>query len=276
VLIRWRTATNAAAVGSVGVNKEAEDVTAQSSSALARIWKAYQGAAVEASRGFVRNLWVLVLSALAYVVLGFATRLFAPFGMAGGMVLGLLQLALLTYFYSWIAAAVDRARVDWSNFHEFDGALFLRLMSVAFIFFAVSFVLQTFAMGQTAGMVPLFLGLTIAFMFNAIPEVVVLNEEESIGALQYAFGFARDHFFGWFIPLLLMIAPLLVYSPENTLLLFAQSDPLLPALLIFKTLLISLGFSELSLVAVPLAVAGTVWCTLFRMHLFRSLDTGRT
>lgn len=240
-----------------------------------RVLKAYGRAAVEASRSFVRNLWVLLFSAAAYVALEFAATLLTPFGMAGGMVLGFVQLALLTYFYAWMAAAVNREVVNLSNFHEFDTPLFMRLISVAFIFFIASWLLQAMAVGPGSTMVPLFMGLAIAFTFNAIPEVVVLNGYESVGALQSAFGFARDHFFAWFIPLVIMIAPLLSLSPQNTLILFAQSDPLLPALLIFKTLLLSLGLSNFSVAAMPIAVIGTVWCTLFRMHLFQTLDRGR-
>ncbi|NDC37479.1 MAG: hypothetical protein EBZ48_05450 [Proteobacteria bacterium] len=235
-----------------------------------KVLSGYRNAALEASRSLARNLWVLLFCAVAYLAIGISGRLLAPFGMAGGMVLGLLQIALLTYFYSWIAAAVERERVNWSNFHNFDSALFMRLISVAFIFFAISFLLQTFSFGRGGAMVALFTGLAVAFIFNAIPEVVVVKEFESIGALQYAFGFVRDNFFTWFIPLLLMVAPLLLISPENTLILFAQTDPLLPALFIFQTILGSLGLSSFSSVAIPVAVVGTVWCTLFRMYLFKA------
>lgn len=239
---------------------------------IGRVLKCYREAARLATKSLLKAPLVLLFSALAYVAMQVAIRIFGPFGMAGGFALGMVQIALLTYFYSWISAAVQRDKVNFSNFHEFDGPLFMRLISVAFIFFIVTFLVQSTTQGLVPGTLQLFLGLAIVFLFNAIPEVVVVRGYEGLSALQYALGFARDNFFAWFTPLLAMVAPLIMLSADGAILLVAQTDPLLPAFLIFRALRLSLELSTVGIVAVPLAIIATVWCTLFRMHLFSSLD----
>lgn len=239
---------------------------------LRRVLEIYVAAAKSASRGLFSNLLILLFSALAYVVLALATGLFGQFGMAGGMLLGFIQIALLTYFYSWIALILQRDKITFQNFYEFDYALFFSLISVAFIIFIAQYLVQSSIQGLNAGLIMLFLNLGIVFLFNAIPEVIVVHRYESVSALTYALQFARDNFIAWFVPLLIMVAPILALSPESALVFFAKSDPMLPAMLVFKALSSAFGVSPIYDIALPLAIVGAVWCTLFRMQLFKLLD----
>ncbi len=88
----------------------------------------------------------------------------------------------------------------------------------------------------------------------------------------YALEFVRDNLIAWFIPVLLVVTPLLLVNPEFALVVFVQTDPLLPVLFIFQVLKLSLGITPMYFLALPLAIVGALWFTLFRMELFRSLD----
>ena len=237
---------------------------------LKRVLKVYGQAAREALRNLLRSPLLIVFSIANYFIwLGYSA-VFGDWGFVGGMILGIIQIVLLTYFYSWVASAVRREKISVSDLATFDYSMFSSLLSVAFIFFIVDFVAQSMIQGLDVMQILLFLNLALVFLFNAIPEVIVLHRYQSLPALTYALQFTRDNFLAWFIPIIVLFAPLIALSPQAALFFFAKSDPLLPAALIFNEL--GMAFGALHGGLTPIAIVVALWFTLFRMHLFLELD----
>lgn len=234
-----------------------------------KISKFYVESAKLATQDLVRNWIILVASAVSYLIYAQCYAMLSGLGMTGGFLLGIIQIVLVTYFYSWVSETIQKNKLNFEDLLQFDYALFSNLISVAFIFFLVQFLVQSMTQGLGIDEISLFLNLGMVFLFNAIPEVIVVNENQSLPALSHALEFTRDKLIPWFAPLLFVLAPWLILSPQRLVVAFASSDPLLPAATIFR-LTSALIPTEYLNVAVGVIVA--VWFTLFRMHLFKRLD----
>lgn len=228
------------------------------------------------SRDLWRNWPILVGSVVLYIVYATSVGILSQFGFAGGMVAGLIQIALLCLYYSWISQSVDRERLKFADLVQFDYGLFFNIISVAFILFIVQFILQQLTQGLDATFLILCVQLAIVLVFNAIPEVIHLNRVEGTYALGEAAKFTRDNWIEWYLPLLIIISPWLFYNAYSVLITLAQSDPLLPPFIIVQgaavVSLYSGALIKFSLPVIALVIAN--WFMLFRAHLFKALQSG--
>ena len=190
------------------------------------------------------------------------------------MIAGMIQIALLCYFYSWIAGTVQKERLGFRDLLEFDYGLFFNIISVAFIFFIVQFLLQTLTQGLDADFLLLCVQLGIVLVFNAIPEVIYLHRIEGGYALSEAARFTRDNWIEWYLPLLIVILPWLLGHPHSVLLSLSRSDPLLPPFIVMKGIMISYSGSVFAIGLPIVALLVATWFMLFRGHLFQALASG--
>ncbi len=240
----------------------------------------YRDSAVQASRDLARNWPILVGSIALYIVYSLSLRILQDLGgglgFAAGMIAGMIQIALLTLYYSWISQSIDRERLRLEALVQFDYGLFFNIISVAFVLFIAQFLLGQLTAGLDASSFLLCVQLGIVLVFNAIPEVIHLNRIESTFALAEAAKFTRDNWIEWYLPLLLVISPWLFYNAYSVLLVLAQSDPLLPPFVIVQgasiVALYSNSLTQWALPVIALVVAN--WFMLFRAHLFKSLQSG--
>jgi len=232
----------------------------------------YWESALEASHGLRRN-WPILIGSVALMVLIIAIRnAFGSLGMAGGMLVGMAQVAVLSLHYSWLAATVEREKISLRELTQFDFSMFFTVISVAFIFFLIQFVAGSLVQGLDKTIL-LFLGLGLVIIFNAIPEVIIVERIESMPALGRAAEFTREHAIAWFLPLVVILSPALLHSYELVLVSLANTDPLSPALLVplaVTALLAKLGTAS-PLVAIPLIIVAANWYMLFRINLFKRL-----
>ncbi|MBN8547992.1 MAG: hypothetical protein J0M12_01615 [Deltaproteobacteria bacterium] len=234
----------------------------------------YWDCASLAAKGLARNWPILPGCVLLFMLYNFSSAFFSQFGFAGGMIAGMIQIALLCYFYSWISSTVQKERLTFKDLPEFDGGLFFNIISVAFIFFIVQFVLQQLTQGLDAKFLLMCVQLGIVIVFNAIPEVIYLHRIESTYALSEAARFTRDNWIEWFAPLLLVLAPVLLASPLSVLLMLAHSDPMLPPFIVVTGVLNS-NFGQATAFLLPLlALLIAIWYMVFRGHLFQALSSG--
>lgn len=236
----------------------------------------YRDAIVSACRDLFRNWPIVIGSVGIYFIYTISASLLSEFGFAGGMVAGMIQIALLSLYYAWISQSVERERLSFANLIEFDVGLFFNVISVAFILFIAQFVLQQLTQGLDATFLILCVQLAIVLIFNAIPEVVHLHRIESMPALSEAARFTRDNWIEWYAPFLLLISPWLILNPLSVLLAISGSNPLLPPLLIIQGATV-VGFywsppMQWGLVIIAIVVAN--WLMLFRAHLFKALESG--
>lgn len=235
--------------------------------------KAYSAAAKDAAHMLFKNWIILVGSLAAFFAFLLIAPLVAPLGIAGGFLLGLFQLVFLTLYYHWIASSVRRTKLRWSDLIEFEPPLFFTILSVAFLIFVVEFILQSLTRGLHLEWVVACAQLAIFFAFNALPEVIMIRRIESLSAFASAWEFIRDNLIEWYIPLLVLLSPLLLLSmqPELLLLVLGQSEPLLPVLAVVQSYQF-LSVGSLSLVSLLGLLVGT-WFMLFRGFLFLELES---
>jgi hypothetical protein len=111
---------------------------------------------------------------------------------------------------------------------------------------------------------------------NPIPEVIYQKRLQSMSGIQYAFEFASSYFLEWFIPLFLLLAPLLaVASPQDIVRSIVSTEVLLPPAVLVSAWSVAGGSAAVQLSFAVLGVAVGLWYMLFRAYLFRALDSGR-
>jgi hypothetical protein len=114
--------------------------------------------------------------------------------------------------------------------------------------------------------------LGLVLIFNAVPEVIHQRRYDGLTALIYAANFTRANWIEWFLPLLVLVLPVLIILPSYFLGVLASTEPLLPALVIVHSWE-PLGYYAGSVMSLTGLVLGN-WFMLFRAQLFNELDGG--
>lgn len=239
---------------------------------LVALGRLYWTALVQASKALAANWLIVPASLVLYLLVMVGYTLFAPLKFAGGLLVGLLQLVLLSFFYSYISRALNGDKLRVKELWEFDYELLNSIASVAFIFFIAILVASFGTHGSGNQTIPLILQLGLVFIFNTIPEVIYIKRLQGMEALSYSWNFTRDNWIEWYLPLLVCILPWLVASPYSLLVAFSTSEPLLPTLLIMNS--VSRGFTGLDIIGTILALVIAIWFMLLRGFIFNSLESG--
>ena len=252
----------------------------------------YHYSLVAAVRALLRN-WPLIIGSIGLLlVYNISARLFGASGIAGGLLLGLISAILLSVYYSWISASVDRERLKFNDLFVIDYGLFSVVINSAFILWIVSFVAQSLRASQSGEFLYMCISLGLFVGLNALPEVLYRQRSNGIEALADSGRFTRDHSIEWFIPMLILSLPLLIAQPALFVLRLASTSPLLPlpfyepiARFLTGNVLTLLGYVlpplsanitnviELVIAAI-LASAIINIVMLFRGYLFRELESG--
>lgn len=238
----------------------------------------YKDAAIEAARSLVRSWLILPASLFAYTAFAFLLSLVGGLGMAGGFIAGLGYIALLSFFYNWIAAAIRKEKITFRSLGEFDWSLFSSLISVGFVLWIAHMLTDPLSMTPETHWLFACIELGIFILLNAIPEIVYIRRYESIAAIKYSFSFIKENWIEWFAPLIALLLPILLARPISVLTSLAGvnpfaagGDPLFPARFIFSQTSSFLAASIGSL-GILFAIVVTVWFMLFRGFLFQKLD----
>lgn len=227
----------------------------------------------------LRRNWIILPASLALLIVWLVTLLILnEFGMVGAFMLGIIQIALISTYYAWISAAVDREKLTIPSMLKFDVGLFFSLIGVAFILSIADILFkQPFQNSLEYAWVPACAGLVVFILFNAVPEVVHHHRYDSLPSLASAFQFNKENWIEWYLPLVILIIPSIIVDWRATLVLVASTDVLLPISFLVKALntalpspYIDLGYL---LRQIPILIAGT-WFMFFRAYLFRELEHG--
>ena len=233
----------------------------------------YLDCAKEATKHF-KNSWpILIGSVVLYYVFLITATFFSGFGMTGGFIIGAIQLAMLMYFYTWIRAAVNGDKVGFKELLECDFALFFDILSVAFILFIFRYAVGLLIQGMDVDYILILIQFVIVFVFNSVPEVIYLGRVESVEALKESALFTRDNLLEWYIPLLILVAPILFITPIGVLGVVATSEELLPIMVVVQCW-DSLGQYYGRILEFFGLILG-IWYMLFRGSLYQAL-TGST
>lgn len=233
----------------------------------------------------MRSNWRIVIGSIAAYfsfILLFGI-VFSPLGIVGQFLGGLLKLGLMTLYYGWLAAAIQKERLAFKSMLEFDWSIFFTLVGTGFVLWIIEYLLAPFAKAEEGRAFYACAQLAIFLLLNALPEVILIQRLQGLNAIVTTSSFCQRNWIEWFIPLLILFAPLLISSPYEVLLIMSGSsffttppDPLLPPLV-----LVSYLGNYLRSIAPALGIIGTVlavvianWFMLFRAALFSELSSG--
>ena len=232
----------------------------------------YKACLIDASKALLRNPWIVLFSFIAYMTYSLIANIFSGMGFAGGMLIGMAQIGLISLYYYWLSEIISGHKVKLETALTFNFQLFSGVLSVAFIFFIVLYLAQIFLQGFQVPWAIMLLQLGIVFIFNSIPEVIYLKNLESLEALSFSAEFTKRNWIEWYLPLLILLLPWVINESTSVLLVLAGTDPFLPSLMLIE----SAGhwtqaLSNSSLPGLFLGVILTNWFMIFRGNLFLRL-----
>ena len=217
---------------------------------------------------FSRHLIVLpamLLLSICYLLLSI---LFSKIGVAGGFLMGLLQVLALSYYYNWVCQAKNLRPLRIKELTEFNYPLFLAILNVAFVLFIANLFLR--ALGDSLGQELVWgIKLIIFIAFNALPEVIVRYQFQGFESFKESLSFMQRYALEWSIPVLIFILPNILTSPRAGLILLASGDPLAPFLSLLTSVMLIPEIPVILLLLATLPLAHLIM--LFRRRLFEQL-----
>jgi hypothetical protein len=237
--------------------------------------KLFRDAAVDTGRSFVASwrsvLWLLA----ATVVLTVAGGALAPFGFAGGFVLGALHIFIVGWYLAQLRHAVTlRRTLTFADVQGTMGNLFWETMSVAFVFF----IAQLFLMAAPPT-IQLAVVLGASLLFNPAPELIYLGRSQSMELLMEAASFMQRQGPEWLLMHLsitgglvgLLAAVGMAAEPALLVAMIQVFGPFFGFLTAPASMLGVAGTSATGLALVAVVFALTHLVMLFRGHLYKRL-----
>lgn len=235
----------------------------------------YYDAAKQASNALIRN-WILIPAAISgYLIYFLSALLFNQAGFFGGMIVGLVQIFLISVSYCWLRDSVGREKIKLEDLYKLDSAVFSSVINTGFILFVAKFGLLIVLQGIGAEHMMILVQFALVIGCNALPEVLYLQRYESIAAIQESFEFIKSNWIEWFLPFMFFLTPwiFILSSMDRILLFMSRMDEMLPASVVFfstKSLAMQI-FSDISIgsyISNILALIIFIWYMLFRGFLF--------
>ncbi len=230
----------------------------------------YLECARDAAIMLVKNWFILIASIAAWIIFQISISLFARLGYAGGFIVGIVNVLLLTFYYRWISECVRKNPLKLADYLEFDKNLFSSVINAAF--FLYIFMLLT--SGITSPWPIACINLALFILLNALPEVIYMRGAQGLNVFSDSYSFIRDNWIEWFLPFLIFFSPVVIAAPVAFLFALTSADPLLP---VNKFIMLAMHAMSLLLVknfilAISLILA--TWFMIFRGFLFRELEFG--
>jgi hypothetical protein len=235
----------------------------------------YRQVAAEAARR-AAAAWPVALSLVVYAVLLVAAGMaFAPLGIVGGLILGLVVAACWSSYLELLSQAVagSQIRIRWDDFKRTFFARFWDVISVMFAFWVISLATRPFVQGPSGPAASAIIGFAIAFFFNPVPELLYQGNSRSFALLLESGRFMFRFPVAWLLPNVAFAALGLAASgqfdikhPAELLILFGStfSSPMGVARI----------FTGLPYWALPVALFVLHYAMIFRGVLFRELVSG--
>lgn len=240
-------------------------------------WALYHQALREAYNGFKRNWWAAFVP-VVYIVFFFlfASTLGKLFsGMAGGLLVGILQALFIANYLAFVACAVDGRKMSLKDIKSETFTLVMPVIGVLFAFFIVDLLLRLILQGGGLQALAIGLNLILVVIFNTLPEVTYLNRGFTMSILQEAAEFIKENTLEWFLPLIILVFPIILANPKGLFLMFASSNALLMPKFYFEIVGSSVLISDgISFALITLfAFVFTFYFMIFRGVLYKKLST---
>ena len=184
---------------------------------LSATFHLYRQALQATWRSLVRGwLTIVALVGFGLLFLG-AARVAGPLGMAGGLVLGIVNAVLVGATLRLIEQALSATRtIHPSDVVESFGHYFWDIISVGFVLWLPMMALD---MGVHANPYGQFLSsavlLLLFVLLNPAPEVIYQGKHDSpLDVFKTSYEFVLEHWIEWFLPFVLLLLPV-VLSPTG-------------------------------------------------------------
>src|SRR5688572_24262809 len=122
--------------------------------------------------------------------------------MLGGILFSFVIAACWSSYLELISQAVNgaRFRLDWSEFKRTFAAHFWNVVSVMFVFWLIQIVSGPLTAGPRGPALSAIIGFAIAFLFNAVPELLYQGNSRSFALLADSVRFISEHPVVWLLP----------------------------------------------------------------------------
>ena len=237
-----------------------------------KLTQQYGRSCKDATRALYRSPSMLAGSVACFLIYVVTLQIAPYFGYGGGFLLGIVELLLITTYYSWIRESASGTRVRFKDLIRFDQDLFFSFINAGFVLWLVTFLPEQILVGMRDTLLLMFLKIFLAIALNPLPEVLMTHPLPGTQSLLQTFTFARERFIPWFIHVVISLAPAIVLTGEGALALLAKTDPMFPCLTLLQSW--GLGFGALEINAIVgslLLVVVLTWYSLFRLFLYRLL-----
>lgn len=231
----------------------------------------------EAFVALKRNWWVVFVPVFYIIVFVlYANTIGKIFsGLAGGLILGLLQALCIANYLALVAGAVDGRKMAIKDIKQDTVVLIMPVIGVLFAFFIFGLLLGFFFQKGGHFELALAINLILVVVFNTIPEVTYINRGLTMSILQEALEFIKENVIEWFLPLIILICPIIVINPKGFLLMFASSNALMMPKFYFEMIGSSSGTNEGFTFAFIFlfALILTFYFMIFRGLLYKKLSS---
>ncbi len=235
--------------------------------------KLYRDALVKAGQMLRLNWWGTLLPLLYYGVIFLGSTLFLPLGVVGRFLLGLLVAFLIAHYLALVSASVAGERTSLSQLWLRARDLFSPTIGVLFTLYILSLVAEMAFRNESQRWLLVALNFVIVFLFNPLPEVIYQSRQNALAVFTESFQFVKENTIEWFLPIIIMILPLILANPKQFFLQFATSGPLEFPQLIFGQGIALAGNSLSAVLIIPALLAASFYLMIFRGLLYARLST---
>ncbi|WKZ57996.1 MAG: hypothetical protein QY326_04835 [Bdellovibrionota bacterium] len=232
----------------------------------------YGQSVMHATKALYRGWPLIPLSIAAFALFLLVATVFSGMGLAGGFIIGIASIVLLSFYYSWLSKAHAKEKLTFENIREFDGMLFSSILNASFILFPLSLVVHMLRGNPDTVWISYCFTLALAVLLNPIAEIIHIERTDGFSALFRSYSFVLNNWIEWFLPIALMMLPLAVHGTATAVHQLSSTDPLLPVLVVVSSMRVL--FAEMPVLGIVSGVILANWFMLFRAALFEKLENG--
>ena len=220
--------------------------------------------------------WFWVLAPVLYLGLLMLVSpvlpIFGPYG--AQFALGILQSLFLSHYLVGVKGAVSGERISLAEQLPRTWEMFFAIINSLFLLFILSFLMTTIVKAAPSLMwIHAAANLIILLLLNPLLEIAVFQGESGTAGATTSVEFVRDNFIEWFLPQLIVIAPVVVLFGWGALGFFSSGDPAtLPQMITTIAGIWTMNGEVSSFIALAFAFAFTFVAMVFRGSLFRQLS----
>lgn len=135
-------------------------------------------------------------------------------GLAGGFLLGMVFVLVLSSFLSLVSAGVAGEKLRLKELWPETQAMFSPVLNVVFVFFIVGLVFSFLFKGAAGEFLILAVNLVVTVLLNPLPEVMYTERGGAVDSFQRSVEFVRENVVEWFVPYAVIAGVVYLLAPE--------------------------------------------------------------